>query len=92
MYAASQTLPSSSPIPDCVLGRAELSQPGWIRSWTCSAAYPGWGGIAPNRARPWAFSFIASISGLCSACLLWQQEKLEMSKGRVNKLCWHKFQ
>lgn len=27
-----------------------------------------------------------------AVCLLWQQEKLEMSKGRVNKLRWHKFQ
>lgn len=39
-----------------------------------------------------AFGVIASISGLCSARLLWQQEKLEMSKGRVNKLRRHKLQ
>lgn len=64
-------------------GKSPAFPAGWARSW---------GGIAQNPARLWAFSFIASISGLCSACLLWQQEKLEMSKGRVNKLRWHKFQ
>lgn len=79
------------PIPDCILGRAEeQSFPSRAGSGAARALQLTQAGEGSHQTVlvPGHLVLLRALA----VCLLWQQEKLEMSKGRVNKLRWHKFQ